>query len=234
MDMTAPKKEERQSPEALQDIEDWIFDLDNTLYPASCNLFAQIDVRMKKFIAEFLSLELDEAFRIQKQYFREYGTTLRGMMTCHDMDPHDFLKFVHDIDVSPVPHSPDLSSVLERLPGRKFIFTNATTDHAERVMDQLGVGHHFDDIFDIHRTDFIPKPEPAIYDQIVELFSIKPEKTVMIEDISRNLEPAAALGMTTVWVKTSTKWGHVSNADEHVHHVTEDLTAWLEDVAPSE
>ncbi|MEQ8196187.1 MAG: pyrimidine 5'-nucleotidase [Rhodospirillales bacterium] len=215
----------------IRDAEAWVFDLDYTLYPAACDLFSQIDIRMRDFIAAFLAVEHDEAYRLQKHYFREYGTTLRGMMSRHGMDPHAFLEHVHDIDVSPVPPSPDLDTALERLPGRKFIFTNATTDHAERVMKRLGVSRHFEDIFDIRRTDFVPKPEPAIYGQLVKDFAIEPAKTVMVEDISRNLAPAAALGMTTVWVKTDTKWGHASSADEHVHHVIEDVTAWLTDIA---
>jgi putative hydrolase of the HAD superfamily len=221
-------------PQRLADIRDaetWVFDLDNTLYPATCDLFSQIDIRMRDFIAEFLAVEHDAAYRLQKQYFREYGTTLCGMMACHGMDPQAFLDHVHDIDVSPVPPSPDLEAALERLPGRKFIFTNATADHAERVMDRLGVSRHFEDIFDIRRTGFVPKPDPAIYRRLIEDCAILPAKAVMIEDISRNLAPAAALGMTTVWVKTDTKWGHASSAEAHVHHVIEDLTAWLTDIA---
>ncbi|MEL0106704.1 MAG: pyrimidine 5'-nucleotidase [Rhodospirillaceae bacterium] len=216
----------------LNDIETWVFDLDNTLYPATCNLFAQIDVRMRDFISAFLGLEPDEAYKIQKHYFREYGTTLRGMMTCHDMDPYEFLDHVHDIDVSPVPPSPELDAALKRLPGRKVIFTNATVEHAERVTDRLGVSHHFDGVFDICRTDFIPKPDPSIYDLLVADFGIDPAKSVMIEDISRNLAPAASLGMTTVWIKTDTKWGHASQADDHVHHVIEDLNDWLAEILP--
>lgn len=216
--------------ESVEDVETWIFDLDNTLYPATCNLFAQIDVRMCDYISKFLGLESEAAYRKQKEYFRQYGTTLRGMMMCHDMDPHEFLDHVHDIDVSPVAPSPDLDAALGRLPGRKLIFTNATTDHAERVMDRLGVGHHFDGIFDIRRTDFVPKPEPAIYDMLIKDYAIDPKKSVMVEDISRNLAPAAALGMTTVWIKTDTKWGHVSAADEHVHHVIDDLNSWLAEI----
>jgi len=216
----------------LNDIETWVFDLDNTLYPATCNLFAQIDVRMRDFISAFLGLEPDEAYKIQKHYFREYGTTLRGMMTCHDMGPYEFLDHVHDIDVSPVPPSSELDAALKRLPGRKVIFTNATVEHAERVTDRLGVSHHFDGVFDICRTDFIPKPDPSIYDLLVADFGIDPAKSVMIEDISRNLAPAASLGMTTVWIKTDTKWGHASQADDHVHHVIEDLNDWLAEILP--
>jgi putative hydrolase of the HAD superfamily len=216
--------------ESAAGVEAWVFDLDNTLYPASCNLFAQIDIKMRDFVSKFLGLESEEAYLKQKEYFRQYGTTLRGMMVMHDMDPHAFLDHVHDIDVSPVPPSPDLDAALGRLPGRKLIFTNATVDHAQRVMDRLGVSHHFDGIFDICRTDFIPKPEPSIYDLFIEDYGIDPKKSVMVEDISRNLAPAAALGMTTVWIKTDTKWGHASSDEDHVHHVIDDLNDWLAEI----
>ncbi len=235
--LTPPPSDQKPSAsnslDNIENFDTWIFDLDNTLYPATCNLFAQIDVRMCDYVSKFLGLESEEAYRKQKEYFREYGTTLRGMMICHGMDPHEFLDHVHDIDVSPVPPSPDLDAALERLPGRKFVFTNATAAHAERVTDRLGISHHFDGVFDICRTDFVPKPEPAIYDMLIEDFAIDPKKSMMFEDISRNLAPAAALGMTTVWIKTDTKWGHASAADDHVHHVIDDLTAWLTDILDS-
>jgi len=233
MDQVTPPSSDQHTPANpvnIADVETWIFDLDNTLYPASCDLFAQIDVRMRDYVSEFLDLESEEAYRKQKEYFRQYGTTLRGMMMCHDMDPHEFLDHVHDIDVNPVLPSPDLDAALERLPGRKLIFTNATVDHAERVMERLGVSRHFDGIFDIRRTNFIPKPEPAIYDLLIEYYGIDPKKSVMVEDISRNLAPAAALGMTTVWIKTDTKWGHASSDEDHVHHVIDDLKSWLTEI----
>ena len=230
MDQTTPKPLTPFTSETAADVETWIFDLDNTLYPASCNLFAQIDVLMCEYVSNFLGLESEEAYRKQKEYFRQYGTTLRGMMMMHDMDPHAFLDHVHNIDVSPVLPSPDLDAALDRLPGRKFIFTNATVDHAERVTNRLGVSHHFDGIFDICRTNFIPKPDPSIYDLFVEDYGIDPKKSVMVEDISRNLAPAAALGMTTVWIKTDTKWGHASSDEDHVHHVIDDLIDWLAEI----
>jgi len=216
---------------ALVEAETWVFDLDNTLYPASSNLFAQIDVRMRGFIADYLGVAEDEAHRVQKAYFHEYGTTLRGLMTRHGMEPHAFLEHVHDIDVSPVQPSPALEAALSRLPGRKVIFTNATTAHAGRVMDRLGVGHHFEAVFDIERAGYLPKPRAEIYEKLVRDFACDPANTVMVEDIARNLAPAAALGMTTVWVKTETRWGREGGEGGHVHFETDDLVAWLTDVA---
>jgi len=213
--------------DSFHDVETWVFDLDNTLYPAETNLFAQIDVRMREFIAGYLALDLDEAYRVQKSYFREHGTTLRGLMSRHGLDPKEFLDFVHAIDLSPLSPSPALDAALECLNGRKIIFTNASADHADRVMDRLGVSRHFDAIFDIEDAEYLPKPDPTVYDALVERYSLDPSKTVMIEDIARNLAPAAALGMTTVWVRTQSRIGQEGADQAHVHHVIDDLEDWL-------
>src|SRR5262245_32278473 len=152
---------------ALLQAETWIFDLDNTLYPASCNLFAQVDNHIGEFIAQLLKIDADEAYRIQKQYFHDYGTSLRGLMLHHQVDPRLFLEFVHAIDVSPVQPSPVLERALGRLPGRKIVFTNGSAKHAENVMARLGISHRFDAIFDIVAADYFPKPEPFVYDILV-------------------------------------------------------------------
>jgi len=218
---------------ALGHAEAWIFDLDNTLYPASCDLFAQIDKRMQGFIARFLGLDLESAFRIQKKYFREHGTTLRGLMDLHGLEPTEFLDYVHDIDLSIVPTSPDLDTVLDRLPGRKFIFTNASADHARRVMTRLGVSRHFDEVFDIICAGYVPKPDPRAYSMMIERYGLAPRSTVMVEDIARNLAPAAALGMTTVWLRTGSRFGEEGSDGDHVHHVVDDLVGWLKGLAPA-
>ncbi|MDP6786339.1 MAG: pyrimidine 5'-nucleotidase [Rhodospirillales bacterium] len=211
----------------LRQTETWVFDLDNTLYPASTNLFGQIDLRMRDFIAQSLNLDLDEARTLQKTYFHTYGTTLRGLMEHHAVDAHAFLDYVHDIDIEALAPSPALDAALDRLSGRKLIFTNASTGHARRVMRRLGVERHFEDIFDIADADFEPKPVPAVYARLVARHRIDPGTSVMVEDIARNLEPAAALGMTTVWVRTNSEWGREGNDGAHVHHVVDDLAAWL-------
>ena len=209
-------------------METWVFDLDNTLYPPECNLFDQIDVRMGQFIQSLLDVPADEARRIQKDYFVAYGTTLSGLMDRHGVDPHDFLHHVHDIDVSPVPPNPRLNALLSHLPGRKLIYTNGTVPHADRILRRLGVDRHFDGIFDIAAGDFVPKPQPEPYSRFVDHFSVVPERAVMIEDMARNLKPAADLGMTTVWLKTCYQWGDVHAAPDAVHHEVDDLMSWLE------
>jgi putative hydrolase of the HAD superfamily len=217
---------------SLVEIDDWIFDLDNTLYPARCNLFAQVDRRIGHFIEQHLGLDADAARQLQKRYFRDYGTTLHGLMAHHQIDPTTFLEFVHDIDITPVPPSPSLDLALANLPGRKLIFTNGSIAHAERVMARLGVRRHFEGVFDIVAAGYVPKPDPATYARLVRRHAIRPERAVMIEDLPRNLRPAAALGMTTVLVQTGEEWAQVDAEGGHIHHVTDDLVAWLADNAP--
>jgi putative hydrolase of the HAD superfamily len=215
----------------LRHAEAWLFDLDNTLYPATIDLFGQIDEKMRAYIAEFLGLDLDSAYALQKRYFREYGTSMRGLMDLHGMDPAPFLAHVHDIDVTVLDAAPALGEALAALPGRKLVFTNASTAHAERVLRRLGIDHHFHDVFDIVAADFRPKPEPEIYRKLVDRHVIEPRRTVMVEDMARNLTPAAALGMTTVWVRTGSDWGAFGAEAAHIHHVVDDLTTWLTAVA---
>jgi len=207
----------------------WVFDLDNTLYPRDCDLFRQIDVRMKSFIAELLGIDTDAAHRIQKQYFRTHGTTLRGLMDHHGLAPEAFLDYVHDIDVTPVPPNPALDAALGRLPGRKIIFTNGSARHAENVAGRLGVRHHFDGVFDIIAADYRPKPDRSAYDAMCRIHRVDPTRAAMIEDIARNLEPAHAMGMTTVWLRSSHDHSMLGADGPHVHHVIDDLVDWLED-----
>ncbi len=215
----------------------WIFDLDNTLYPASCNLFSQVERNMTQFIIDLLEVEHDVAHGLQKKYFREHGTTMRGLMHHHGVEPAAFLDFVHDIDLSDVPDDPILDAHLSCLPGRKLIFTNGSIDHAKRITRHLGVDHHFDDIFDIVASDFIPKPDPAVYVSLIKKFGVEPASSVMVEDMARNLRPAAELGMSTVWVRTDTTWGIEGSNEDYVHHIADDLTNWLggvvEHIAPA-
>jgi putative hydrolase of the HAD superfamily len=217
-------------PTALRHAETWVFDLDNTLYPATYNLFGQIDDRMRAYIARFLGVGLEDAYRLQKRYFREYGTSLHGLMHRHGMDPGPFLDYVHDIDITVLPPSPALEAALARLPGRKLVFTNASTRHAERVMGRLGISHHFDAVFDVIEADYRPKPEPETYNVLVQRHGLDADKTVMVEDIARNLAPAAALGMTTAWIRNDTEHGIADTDGGFIDHVVDDLVAWLETV----
>lgn len=205
----------------------WLFDLDNTLYPAGCRLFDQIDVKMKTFISELLDVDRDEAHRIQKDYFHTHGTTLRGLMNANGIEPGPFLDFVHDIDLSELPASAKMEQALDALPGRKIVFTNASLDYAERVLDQLAIRHHFEDIFDIIAAEYRPKPDITAYHALIERHGVDPARAAMVEDMSVNLAPARELGMTTVWVPRDLEAARETGTDDHVDHLVEDLEVWL-------
>lgn len=216
--------------DALSGAETWVFDLDNTLYPAGCGLFSQVEQNMTRFIMEHLNLARDEAFVVQKTYFRDHGTTMRGLMHHHDTDPKDFLDFVHDIDLSPIPLDHGLNDLLGKLPGRKLIFTNGSTSHAENITGHMGIDHHFDAVFDIIAASYEPKPAESTYREMIAHFDIEPTTSVMVEDMAKNLAPAAALGMTTVWIETDSSWGRENAEADFVHYRAPDIEAFLSDV----
>ena len=216
----------------------WIFDLDNTLYPAECDLFAQVSQRMGAFVSELLQVPLEEARRIQKKYYYEHGTTLAGLMAIDKVDPHRFLDYVHDIDYSPVPAAPGLAAAIAALPGRRIIYTNGSRRHAERVAERLGITHLFEEIFDIADAGFLPKPRAEAYDRFLARHGVDAGEAAMFEDLPANLEAPHALGMTTVLVHADLAEDSIYSEirawaalPDHVHHATEDLATFLEEVA---
>jgi putative hydrolase of the HAD superfamily len=212
----------------LRHVDHWVFDLDNTLYPASTHIFTQMDRRMKQFIADYLDLPEDEAFVVQKRYFHEYGTSMRGLMIEHGMDPHAFMEYVHDLDHSVIAPAPRLNAALAALDGRKVVFTNGSLKHAEQVLDRLGIPRHFEAIFDIEAGLFIPKPHPETYQAMLGRYALDARASAMVEDSLKNLVPAHAIGMTTVLVRDPSHWSFDPDADlGHCHHITDDLTDWL-------
>jgi putative hydrolase of the HAD superfamily len=224
----------QRSPRDFTEVDTWVFDLDNTLYPHHLNLWQQVDEKIRNYIANFLDITHEEAFRLQKDYYRRYGTTMRGMMTEHGMQPDDYLEVVHQIDHSPLTPNPELGAAIERLPGRKLILTNGTRRHAEAVMQRLEIDRHFEDVFDIAAADLDPKPLPQVYDRFLARHGVDARKAAMFEDLSRNLEVPHALGMTTVLVvPQGTRevfregWELAGRDAPHVDHVTDDLTAFL-------
>ncbi len=211
---------------------DWLFDLDNTLYPASSSLFPQIHERMGTFIADALKVELDVAHEMQRTYYRKYGTTLRGLMLEHKLPPDDFLAFVHEIDATVLPANPRLDAALARIPGRKLVFTNGSERHAENVLNHLGLSRHFDGVFDIKAAGYIPKPDPETYRLMVERFNVASKEAVMFEDLAHNLTVPHQLGMTTVLVREeghSFALGPDPDDKESIHHVTDDLAGWIDE-----
>jgi putative hydrolase of the HAD superfamily len=211
----------------LHEIETWIFDLDNTLYPHSCNLFAEVEARMAAFMCAELGIDTEAAHAMRRRYFMTHGTTLRGLMNENGVDPHRFLDYVHQVDVTPVKPAPELKAALKALAGRKLIFTNADIRHAERVLERLGLADIFEAVFDIHAADYRPKPDHGVYAQFVARFEIDPRAAAMVEDIAPNLVPAHALGMTTAWIPGGPAWTQAEPDAPHIHHVVEDLAAWL-------
>ena len=213
-------------------IDTWVFDLDNTLYPASCKLFDQMHVKMSSYVMRHFNLGYEDAYAMQKRLYLKHGTTLRGLMVEHDHEPVGFLEEVHDIDYSPVPHSPDLLSALNKLPGRKLVFTAGTHQHAARTMARLGVSEVFDGVFDIVDALHIPKPAREPYDKFLRDHLVTPQRACMFEDIARNLEVPHQLGMTTVLVTCPEhEDGITLNGDasrEYIHHKTDDLTQFLQ------
>ncbi len=212
-------------------IDTWIFDLDNTLYRTSAEMLAQTDDLMGSFISNFLKVDRAEARKIQKGYFRSHGLTLRGLMVEHGLDPKLYVDHLSQLDLSDVLPNPGLAQTLNRLPGRKVIYTNAFTEHTRDVMERIGITAHFDAVYDISDADYVPKPAIDSYRRLCGLHGIDPARAAMVEDIPRNLEPAAELGMTTVWVRTDTHWGKDVTDTDHIDHITDDLAAWLQNVA---
>lgn len=212
---------------ALAHVDTWIFDLDNTLYPPTIDLFSQIDVRMKQYIARELKLPEDEAFVLQKKYYRAHGTTLRGLMLNHGTDPDGFLDFVHDIDHSVLAPHAELRAALTALPGRRFVYTNGSRRHAEQVLARLGVDDLFAGIFDIRAGAYLPKPQPEPYRLMTAGFGIDPQRAAMFEDSFLNLKPAADMGMITVWVRHPEHTPGPGDDLSHCRYVTDDLIGWL-------
>ena len=210
------------------EITDWVFDLDNTIYPARSSLFPRVAARMTEFIAATFSLNDDAAAEMKTRLFRKYGTTMRGLMTEYNMAPDEFLAYVHEIDLSDVSYDDELDRLLSALEGRKHIYTNGTVRHAERILDAFGIRHHFEVIFDIVASDHIPKPNPAPYDRFIEVSGIAPRNAVMIEDMARNLEPAAALGMTTIWLVSDHDWAANGSEQDYVHFIAQDIKQCLD------
>jgi putative hydrolase of the HAD superfamily len=215
-------------------VETWVFDLDNTLYPHHVNLWQQVDARIGEFIGNYLQVDPIEARRIQKDYYRRYGTSMRGMMTEHGVRADDYLAYVHRIDHSPLEPNPAMGAAIAKLPGRKLILTNGSTDHADKVLERLGIGSHFEAVFDIIAAELEPKPAPQTYRRFLDLHHVDPAHAAMFEDLSRNLVVPHQLGMTTVLVVPDGSkdvvredWELEGRDADHVDHVTDDLTGFL-------
>jgi putative hydrolase of the HAD superfamily len=220
---------------AFAHIDTWVFDLDNTLYPHHVNLWQQVDQRIGEFISAYLLISEQEARLIQKDYYRRYGTSMRGMMTEHGVHADDYLAYVHQIDHSPLEPDPAMGAAIAKLPGRKLILTNGSTDHAEAVLTRLGLLAHFEAVFDIIAAELEPKPAAQTYHKFLTRHGVDPSKTAMFEDLARNLVVPHQLGMTTVLVVPDGSrevvredWELEGRDDPSVDHVTDNLTGFLQ------
>ena len=234
LDFAENDTERRAPPPDFRHVRSWIFDLDNTLYPACNGIFAQIEARMTDYVMALLRLGREEAYARQKELYRRYGTTLNGLMTEHGAEPDAYLSYVHDIDLSGLDPDPALAEIIARLPGRRFVFTNGCRDHAARILDRLKMAGLFDAVWDIRSMDFAPKPEPRAYASVVKASGVACAQAAMFDDIARNLAPARAMGMTTVWLKTDSPWGRhgplmdVKSGD--IDHETDNLCQFLNSI----
>ena len=216
-------------------VDTWVFDLDNTLYPHHVNLWQQVDARINEFVAAWLKISSEEARLIQKDYYRRFGTTMRGMMTLHGVRADDYLAYVHKIDHSPLEPNPVMGAAITKLPGRKLILTNGSVDHAAKVLERLNLSSHFDAVFDIIAADLEPKPAAQTYQKFLDLHRVNPARSAMFEDLSRNLVVPHQLGMTTVLVVPDgtrevvrEDWELEGRDASHIDYVTDDLTAFLQ------
>src|SRR6476646_1194261 len=218
----------------LAHIDAWIFDLDNTLYPAQTNLFALIDARMTAYVSRLLDLSPAEARQVQKAYFAEHGTTMRGLMDLHDVDAHEFLDDVHDIALERIVEDRRLVTQIAALPGRKLVFTNGDAVYAGRVLDRLGLGGSFEGVHDIHAMGLIPKPDASAYAGLCAQWAVDPTSALFVDDMARNLAPAKTLGMTTVWLDNGSdqavKEPVTASCPSYVDLRIEDLADWLDTV----
>ena len=206
----------------------WIFDLDNTLYSGQTKVFDQVSKKMSEYISKKLNISTVEAKEIQKNYFHEYNTTLNGMIKNHKIDANEFLEYVHNIDIDFLKKDQMLSEELNKLDGKKIIFTNGSRKHAFNVTKRIGIDQYFDDIFDIVDCEFVPKPAIQPYKKLVEKHNIDPKLCGFVEDIARNLKPAYEMGMKTVWIENDEPWASKFADSDFVIYKTKNLSEFLE------
>jgi|TARA_E500000178_G_C17027881_1_gene758979 putative hydrolase of the HAD superfamily len=214
----------------LLNINYWIFDLDNTLYSGQTEVFSEVDKKMSAFISKKMNVDLIKAKEIQKKYFYEYGTTLSGLMKQDSIDPHEFLEFVHDIDISWLPKDLKLKDELIKIKEKKFIFTNGSHAHVENVTKQLGIDGLFDGAFDIVDANFVPKPHIDPYKKIIDKFKIEPKKSILIEDIAHNLEQAKNLGMKTCWLENEEAFAKKDADKPYIDYKIKNLPSFLQKI----
>ena len=215
-----------------KNVDTWVFDLDNTLYSADSGIFQQVSELMGKFVSKHLNIDIKEAKKIQRKYYKKHGTTLRGMMDNHGVDPDTFLNEVHQLDYSIVEPNYKLNEELSKIKGKKIIYTNANQKHTDEVLMRLELTNMFDNVFDIKMANYIPKPDIEPYKKLIETYNINPQRTIMFDDIARNLVPASKIGFTTVWINVGLEnfSDDVARSKKYLDHQTKDLSNWLNNI----
>ncbi|MFC6792473.1 pyrimidine 5'-nucleotidase [Methylobacterium komagatae] len=233
--MYQPTQDHFTAPGArgFADVDTWVFDLDNTLYPSDAMVWPQVDDRITLYVMRLYGLDALSARALQKYFYHRYGTTLKALMIEDSVDPHDFLDFAHDIDHSTIKLDAALGDAIEKLPGRKLILTNGSRRHAENVAAKLGILDHFEDVFDIAAADFVPKPERVTYERFLKAHGVEPKRAALFEDIARNLAVPHDLGMATVLVVPRIidpyreAFEQEAVREPHIDHITDDLAGFL-------
>ena len=207
-----------------------LLDLDGTVYQDLESVFGQVSKLMTKYISEKLNVDLKKAKELQTNYFYKYNTSLNGLMIHHDIPPKEFLKYVHDIDLSFMKKDLVLREELKNLNMRKLIFTNGSIDHAKNVLSHLGIDDLFENIFDITDAEYQPKPEPKAFDLMTEKFDLDPSETIYVEDIAKNLSIGKERGCTTVWLINNEEWGKMESDKDYIDYKIENLSLFLKEL----
>ena len=213
-------------------IDTWIFDLDNTLYSADSGIFQQVHELMGKFVSNHLNIGINEAKKIQKKYYKEHGTTLKGLMDNHGVEPDYFLAEVHKLDYSIVNSNKNLNNELNKLSGKKIIYTNANMQHTLDVLERIELSNFFDEIFDIKMANYVPKPEITPYEEIIKKYDLNPYSSAMLDDIAKNLVPAKKVGFTSIWIDAGYEnfSDDIESSKKFLDYSTTDLHLFLEKV----
>ena len=214
----------------LKNIKNILFDLDGVLYQDLEAVFGQVSKKMTKYISNKLNLSLEKAKELQTNYFHKYNTSLNGLMIHHDIKPDDFLKYVHDIDLSFMKKDFVLRNELENLNIKKFIFTNGSKQHAKNITKHLGINDLFDGLFDIVDAEFSPKPTAKAFDLMIKKFKINPKETLYIEDIAKNLSIGKERGTITAWLINDEYWGKKESDKEFIDYKIENLSLFLKEI----
>ena len=213
---------------SLAHINTWIFDLDQTLYPHEAEVMALVEGRMTEFVARETGLPRDEAYRLQKKYLNEHGTTLAGLMANYKVDPYRFLNEVHDVSIDGLQPDEGLNGLIATMKGQKLVFTNGDERHATRILDKLDMTDLFDGVFHLEHADFVPKPNLVTFEKMMRTYDVTAQTAAFFEDSPRNLKPARQLGMATILVGPSA----LTNADPFVDHRGASLKIFLRDHLP--